>query len=161
MKTSVMIAAMLAFTVATNGAMAKSSFGDPSANVRVDSAFVDVGDRASTYEFSSPAKLLGLSWIGGGKRPLDLRAILGADTRNSRLDTEGEVQRLLDAARASTGSFAFVGERGGALSFELTNTHGTTDAFVVNGVSQVPIPGAVWLLASGLGGLAWARRRRS
>jgi len=163
MRLSAKIAAgvAVALALAASDAVAKSTYGDPSADVRVDHGFIDVGDRASTYQFSSVENFQGLTWIGGGKRPSDLRAILNMETRNSRLDTDAEVAALFEAARSSTGSFAYLGDTGGALTFALTNTRGTVDHFGVGGVSTVPIPGAAWLLASGVAGLAWARRRRS
>ncbi|MEO1089257.1 MAG: VPLPA-CTERM sorting domain-containing protein [Pseudomonadota bacterium] len=164
MKFTAIITSAIAFGLAfgaVGDADAKATYNDPTANVRVDSSFVDVGDRASTYQFSSVDTFLGTKWIGGGKRPADLKAILNADTGNSRLDTEGELAAFLEAVYAGTGSFANLGEEDGALMFSVTNKRGTADLFSVAGVSQVPIPGAAWLLISGVAGLAYARRRRA
>jgi hypothetical protein len=104
-------------------------------------------------------------------RPFDLATIVLGDLTKGLFKTDrGHVSLVKDGAVFQTASFsaaaaldelATIAFAGGtqvdALVFQ---ADGSASNFAVRGISEVPVPAALPLLATGLGALAWMRRRR-
>lgn len=110
-------------------------YGDPLFDVRENPFFIDIGDRASTYNFDHLPESIAV--IGGGDRPDDIKAIMNSTGGKQKIEL-GEWSDIMNAD--STDILSVSADK---VSFTITNDRGVVDVFNFTGDAALQILGTM------------------
>ena len=99
-------------------------------------------------------------WVDGSPGLVDMVGLTISNFTGSGVLKAYNLNRsLLGSVSSQKSRFLFLNFPGQIHSVTFIPTHATFDNFTFDGLNQVPIPGALWLLGSGLIGLFGIRRK--
>ena len=99
-------------------------------------------------------------WVDGSPGLVDMAGLTISNFNGSGVLEAYNLNRvLLGSVSSQQSPFLFLNFPGQIHSVTFIPEHATFDNFTFDGLNQIPIPGALWLLGSGLIGLFGIRRR--